>query len=715
MKRNNRKLLLYFDRILSSSLWKQGLILFVFMLMAFGISYAMLSLSGSQWQVFCSANGLSKWTLPLYLLIDTNALNNLYIFNSESGVNINGWTLVISVLTYLVGVFLFSGMIISLITNSISRRVDDHRSGRIFYLLSNHYVIMGYDDMVPAIIADIFARNKNAYVLLLTAVNAEKIKEWLAKSVASKQMKRIIVNYGHRTMEECYPKIHLENAEEIFIVGRREIETHDAMNVENVDSICNYLQNLKSKKGNIRLPKRITCVFEDLDTYTAFKTTEIFSEVRELGIELVPYNFYTGWAKQVFVKGCHIDKRNPDSPIKYPPLLREGEDEERYVHLVFVGITNCSVPMAIEAAHVLHYHRYSDNSMRRTRITFIDRNAEEEMEQFVTRYHHFFSVQPPVYEDLSDRNIKSCDDDEPRSIPESDESGFLDVEFRFIKGDIFSKRVQDRLCRYSLDPTQSLSIFLAMRNPKDNFEIGMNLPDTIYFRSIPIYIRQDRSDNFVTNLRYQDQKFCKEYCYIDAFGKLNVTKRHGRYANIYPFGMIDTGYSSDAKSLARARLVNYLYSNDMPSSSALCALSSENIIDEACQKWNELTVALKWSNLYSAYSIRIKLDILRRMRGLSPDDDSHDTDPLSKNEIDVLAEVEHNRWNVEKLLMGYSKAKPEEDKYNHEEYAGKLAANKKVYIHHDIRPYKKLGSVRKYDIGITANIPWLLEMTDSEL
>ena len=65
--------------------------------------------------------------------------------------------------------------------------------------------------------------------------------------------------------------------------------------------------------------------------------------------------------------------------------------------------------------------------------------------------------------------------------------------------------------------------------------------------------------------------------------------------------------------------------------------------------------------------------------------------------------------------MGYSKAKPEEDKYNHEEYADKLAANKKVYIHHDIRPYKKLGSVRKYDIGITANIPWLLEMTDSEL
>ena len=45
------------------------------------------------------------------------------------------------------------------------------------------------------------------------------------------------------------------------------------------------------------------------------------------------------------------------------------------------------------------------------------------------------------------------------------------------------------------------------------------------------------------------------------------------------------------------------------------------------------------------------------------DDNSMDTKPLSDEEVEVLARLEHNRWNVEKLLMGYRKAHKDEDKY----------------------------------------------------
>ena len=77
------------------------------------------------------------------------------------------------------------------------------------------------------------------------------------------------------------------------------------------------------------------------------------------------------------------------------------------------------------------------------------------------------------------------------------------MEFEFIKGDVFSKKVQDELerCAREHNETQYMSIFLAMADQRQNFVMGMNMPVAVYEYNVPIFIRQDRSDNFVTNLR----------------------------------------------------------------------------------------------------------------------------------------------------------------------------------------------------------------------
>ena len=62
-----------------------------------------------------------------------------------------------------------------------------------------------------------------------------------------------------------------------------------------------------------------------------------------------------------------------------------------------------------------------------------------------------------------------------------------------------------------------------------------------------------------------------------------------------------------------------------------------------------------------------------------------------------MAIVEHNRWNVEKLLMGYRKPKQEEDKYEHPEFVSKLKKNKDLFIHHDIRPFGQLKAIKELD------------------
>lgn len=721
-QKNHRNLWLIFDRALAHNLLRQLAILCVVLVVAIGFSYLLLSWSGAQWEKFCQAEHISKWLLPFYLLIDSNALNNLYM--GSDGTHVHGWMLFASSLTFLFGAFIFNGVIIGVITNSIEQRVNEHRGGRIHYLKSGHYIIMGYDDMVPSFIAHVFEKDKDAYVLILTSAETINIRERLMKSFSEKQMKRIIINYGHRVSTEAYKDIHLETAEQIYIVGYHSKPAHDAINVECVDSICRYLENPKITER----PYRITCVFKDLDTYAAFKTSEIFKKVGALGMEFVPYNYYSGWAKQVFVKREYKDFDNPGTrPYKYPAVYGKGikPDDNKHVHLVFVGTTNFAVSFAMEAAHVLHFPNFEK---AKTRITFIDKNADKEKDEFITRNRHFFEIQSFYYYDLTNEEGKAKERQWKRDDYlkfEGENANFLDVEFEFIKGDVFSKQVQDQLEKWAQDTEgQYLSIFLALADQRQNFVMGMNMPDAVYDNAVPIFIRQDRSDNFVTDLRNADKREENDkftYWTVNKKGQLEDKQRDARYANIYPFGMNETAYSADEHSLLRAKLINYLYETadyniyKFQSIEALDSIPVEKIWEEANEYWRDskLTVALKWSNLYCAYTIRTKLATLRAMRGLDIDDRSKDLDPLTDYEVEQLAMVEHNRWNVEKLLMGFRKARKEEDKYEYDDSFCKLGKNKNLFIHHDIRPYSKLGKIKGLDREFSRYIPWIMRMTEN--
>ena len=723
MNKNRYKFKLWFDRLLSKSLWKQFLVLGAVLIIALGLSYLFLSWSGTDWQQFCERKDLNKWLLPIYLLIDSNALNNLYIGDTGQENAVHGWMLIASSITFIFGAFVFNGIIIGLITTSIERRVDNHRQGHLHYLKSGHYVIVGYDDMVPSFISHIFNKDKNAYVLILTAKDTIGIREKLLKSFSEQRMKQIIINYGHRTSTEYYKDIRLESAEEVFVVGNHSNAAHDAINVECVDSISRYLKDKEQK------PARITCVFKDLDTYAAFKTSEIFNEIKDLKIDFLPYNFYTGWAKQVFVKRFYRDFDNPGQEYRYPLVYGNGikPGDDKYVHLVFVGTTNFAVAFAMEAAHVLHF---PNADKRKTRITFIDVNADKEKDEFITRNRHIFEVQPYWYSDLtvanSDKNKDGATPQKPNDenvIFTGEDQAFLDVEIEFIKGNVFSKKVQDEISKWASehnDEKQCLSIFLALADQRENFVMGMNMPDEVYANEVPVFIRQNRSDNFVTNLRNEDtKKESEKFTYsVVKDGEVKSKERDARYAHIYPFGMNETAFSADDHSLKRAKLINYLYSTanyetyKFQGILVLDAIPEAKIWEEANAMWQDLSVALKWSNLYNSYTMRTKQRTLRAMRGLGIDDESRDYDTLSDYEVEQLAIVEHNRWNVEKLLMGYRKPKRDEDKYVYPEFAGKLKKNKDLFIHHDIRPFDQLNTIKELDYEFARYIPWIMKMTE---
>ena len=717
MKKRTRRFQLYFDRALSQSIGKQILFLGIFILISFGLSILLLSFSG-KWEELSSAQGVSKWVYPLYLLIDGNSFNDVYHETNT----LSTYIVIVSCFTYVFGIILFTGMLVSVLTNIIAQRIEGHENGRIPYLKSGHYIIMGYDDMVSSVIRHIAAKDPEAYILLLTATDAQSIRNKLRTSFGKEQLKHIIINYGLRTSKDFYSYIHLETSEEVFIVGNRTLEAHDAASVENIDSICDYLKNDVTSGCK---PKRITCVFEDIDTFAAFKTADIFRQVSDLDIEFLPYNFYTGWANQVLISRQYMEKRHPEEPLRYPSICGNGitPDNQRFVHLVFVGITNLSVAFATEAAHLLHFPNFDEKTKKpKTRITFIDVNADKEMPEFITRNRYFFEVQSYYYKDLSGSGPGTASSDaEEQPITDALSTeilnhDFLDIEFEFIKGNIFAPKVQHEISSWINRRDSYLSIFLTMADQKKNFMMSMNMPEEVYDYEIPVFLRQNQSDNFVTNLRNTDARPF-QYSYF-ADGKVIVKDRQGRYAHLYPFGMNETSFTANDTAIQQGKLLNYLYStadysrNKFIDIHTLEAMPVEQILAKADEEWKKLTVAIKWSNLYCTNGFQFKLASLRAMRGLNPDDTSHDTDPLTENEIEALAHTEHNRWNVEKLLMGFRKAKTQEDKYVHDELRGHGAkGNKKLFIHYDIRPYDELDGVVRLDEEVVKYIPWILKMT----
>jgi hypothetical protein len=301
---------------------------------------------------------------------------------------------------------------------------------------------------------------------------------------------------------------------------------------------------------------------------------------------------------------------------------------------------------------------------------------------------------------------------------------FLDVEFEFIKGDVFSKKVQDVISYWAKEhkkEKQSLSIFLALADQRQNFVLGMNMPDEVYSFEVPVFIWQNRSDNFVTNLRNADTKNKGKkltYSVVTENGGVETKDCDARYAHIYPFGMNETAFSADDHSLKRAKLINYLYETanyetyKFQGILVLDSMPETKIWEEANTYWQQLSVALKWSNLYNSYTMRTKQRTLRVMRGLDIDDESRDYDTLSDDEMELLAIVEHNRWNVEKLLMGYRKPKKEEDKYEYPEFVSKLKKNKELFIHHDIRPFNQLNTIKELDYEFSRYTPWIMKMTE---
>ncbi len=686
---------LKFDRIFSESVWKQIWVLIGFFLVALVIGWIVCS----RLTFGKETHDLSFWEWALYILIDGNALNSLYMDDyPENG---RRWVMLFVTLGSIIGAIIFGGMLISIFSNMLERRIENYRSGKKTYLISGHTVILGYDEIVPSIIKQICESDDKMYVLLQSSMPSEELREKLQMSIAQEFDKRIIIKNGHRSSLQDLQGLRLAKACNIYVVGERTTENHDAMNIECLDKIAELL-----KQSDGEHPDTITAVFEDADTYTAMQVTDLFENLRNTGVEFIPFNFYVDWAKQMFVDCNYTDNGVTHN---YPHLDGDGitPNDNRHVHLVIVGTSTFGMTLAVEAAKMLHFPNF-DGKHHKTEITFIDLNADKERLLFLSRYRHFFEVESYRYEGelISASKFSGKDAD------------FLDIEFGFVKGDIYSPEIQKLITQWATDDKQLLSLVLAMSDSRQNMSVAMSLPNEVYESCVPVFVRQNTSSKFLSKLQETSAAHQYEKKIIGSDGQIVSSQPISRYANIYPFGMTDIVFDVQKRTQQMAECINYLYhlyfnttkvSDD--GLEGMMKYDCQQVLQEAHELWKTCKESDQWSSIYGAYNIPFRV---RTFEAMGIKDLMH----LDHALVERMGIVEHNRWTVEKLLMGFRKPLPHEDSYNLKADAQtvkdfKKNNNKRHFIHSDIRPFDQLDSIQEIDKEIIRFIPWFLKMTEN--
>ena len=119
--------------------------------------------------------------------------------------------------------------------------------------------------------------------------------------------------------------------------------------------------------------------------------------------------------------------------------------------------------------------------------------------------------------------------------------------------------------------------------------------------------------------------------------------------------------------------------------------------------WRKLSTSLKWSNIYNSGTIKVK----QRSFTIKPNK------PIDDETLELMSVVEHNRWVVEKLLMGFRSPTEKENEIIRKDKTQKNYY-KKRFVHFDICAYDDLeddvsgSNVKEYDRCISEALPSLI-------
>ena len=586
------------------------------------------------------------------------------------------------VILVFVGSFLFTGFAVTYMTNLVKNRHDAYQNGSVRYHFANHILFLGGSKMICPMIKELYKKpeyRKRDFVILSTD-EPEKIRRQIygALSEDEKKSLKITILRGLRDEKESLESVHIDKASRIYIVG----ENPNDPELDSTNMACwNLAKELCSNR------KGIPCFL----MFNRASSAHIFHHMEEADkdscLDTTIVNRLESVAQRVLV---HNGNENNFIPALDRDGIRKDKDHDRTVHFVLYGTTAISYALATTAAHLCHFPNFvkrnddgkswGENKERRTRITFITPNMKDEMAYLTSHLNNLFRLSKVNLIDESG----IMQEDIYHISKDKRYGDFLDIEWDFVDGSIADDRIRELLLDYykknELGKTY-LTLAMCQKEADKNIAAALYLPNefhTIEYKdeektevdfekTIPILVFQPKSEEMLKTANHEI----------------------AMYKNIFPFGSVKESYDpSIRRRISEGKRIGYIYNRGED----YAFMTSDQ--DELDRQWRNMKYADQMSNIYSASHIGVKL---RSVGNRSQ---------LTEEEIQLLAVTEHNRWNVEKLLMGFEALpKLERDKQRDTEGLKELRKRKKQFKHYCIEPYSELiEDDKKYDILIVKNL-----------
>ncbi len=271
------------------------------------------------------------------------------------------------------------------------------------------------------------------------------------------------------------------------------------------------------------------------------------------------------------------------------------ETDSTQVHLVILGFGRMGRTVALRAAQLGHFA-----NGKPLMISVIDQQADRRIQSLLFRYPNF---------------LKTCD-------------------FSCHELPMESQKARDLLEGWCADSSKTVSVAVCFDREALNMEVALRMRTLLARTNVPMFVRMT---------------------YTSGFASVLANASTNNPAPIHPFGMVEECCGDDLlentlnETLAQA--IHESYRKER-----IAALKSKGLpveSDFSTRGWRELSENLKDSNRQQADHIDIKL----RALGLESTDLTDPRTPVEKlttDEVELLAKMEHDRWNTERWLDGWT-------------------------------------------------------------
>lgn len=448
------------------------------------------------------------------------------------------------ILIVLLGAFLFSALLISVISNIFENISLSYKRGENRYSFSGHVLIIGAAKILKDMLCELRDNNdfKGKHILIMTSSDVEILRKLIELSLSDTSFcKRITYFHRSRQSELFLREACADKASCIYVIGEEGEQSHDALNIR----CLSMLKNICVGTGPT-IPCYVTV--EMHSTFGVFNYTKNDRQSR-LSVEIV--NEYDYMVEQLL------------TTTDYLPALKQTDKGVR-AHIVIIGHSTISRAFATISAQMCHYPNFN-NGKNRTLITFVE-YSKNDMYSFVTSNKSLFDL--CHYRYVSPEKTEEFE-------PQEEYGDFLDIEWEFVDGRMMSPFVRSLLESWISEPSEKTVLALCLDHDEKNAYIATHLPSAVYREGISIAVCQNDFPDLMT-----------------------AAKETGMFGNLYVFGK--SFHGGDPLYLnrsAKGKRLNWVCELEY-------GTSPSNDEDEA---WKKLIHAHKYSSVASANSIPLKM------------------------------------------------------------------------------------------------------------